>query len=148
MTPGNMDQMVKFHDLNNRKAFKLTDYAIHYQILPFPLFNNDGHDLRIERKGYMRYMEIFVTDNRLRIWRQKFLEHLHQEKGLKSVNFDDISPVADKKRRTSLSGSDSDGPQALQESTTESTYTWPELSATHNVAAEHTVVNKVRNVAA
>ena len=145
MTPGNMDQMVKFHDLNNRKAFKLTDYAIHYQILPFPLFSPDGHDLRLERKGYMRFMEIFITDNRLRIWRQRFLEHLSQEKESKSINLDDILPIADKKRKTSISGSDSDRAQ-LQEVSTERAYVWPEPPLAHSVAAEHTVVNKVSSI--
>lgn len=151
MTPGNMDQMVKFHDLNNRKAFKLTDYSIYYQILPFPLFNNDGHDLRLERKGYMRFMEIFVTDNRLRIWRQKYLDHLHQEKDSNSVNLDDILPIAEKKRKTSLSGSDvsvSDRAHGVQEGGTERTYIWPEQSLMQSVAAEHTVVNKVSIITA
>lgn len=145
MTHGNLDQMVKYHDLNNRKAFKLTDYAIHYQILPFSLFNNEGHDLRYERKGLWRFMEIFITDNRLRIWRQKFLEYLQKEKESENVNLDDILPIFDKKRRTSITGSENDRastPQ-LQDVSTESTYEWPEPSAMHSVAAEHIVVNKV-----
>lgn len=118
---------------------------MHYQILPFPLFNNDGHDLRLERKGYLRFMEIFVTDNRVRFWRQKYLEHLHQEKDANNVNLDDILPIADKKRKTSLSGSDVSGSDRahVQEGGTERTYTWPEQSLTQSVAAEHTVVNKV-----
>ena len=145
LTHGNLDQMVKYHDLNNRKAFKLTDYAIHYQILPFSLFSNEGHDLRYERKGIIRFMEIFITDNRLRIWRQKFLDYLQKEKESENMNLDDILPTSDKKRRTSIAGSENDRastPQ-LQDVSTESTYEWPEPSAVHSVAPEHTVVNKV-----
>ena len=145
LTVGKEEQMVKFYDINNRKAFKLTDYTIHYSILPFPVFNADGIDLRFERKGNMRFLELFICDSRLRSWRQLYLDHLAKSKEGNAVLLDSDTSAADRKKRKTVN---LDGASVLTNApcADEEEYSWPELATSHSVATEHMVCSKVRLV--
>jgi hypothetical protein len=145
LTVGKEDQMVKFYDINNRKAFKLTDYTIHYSILPFPVFNADGIDLRFERKGSMRFIELYICDSRLRSWRQLYLDHLAKSKEDSTVRLDGETSAADRKKRktVNLEGGGSVLANAPSAGAEEDEYSWPELAPGHTVATEHMVCNKV-----
>ena len=70
--------MNKHFELNNKKAFRLTNYTIFYNILPFPVIDEDGFDMRHNRQGNCRFLNILITDARLRFWRTKFLENKNQ----------------------------------------------------------------------
>ena len=141
LTPSEKETWSKFFDLNNRKAFKLTDYTIHYSILPYPVFSDDGNDLRFDKKGGdLRFMEFLICDSRLRNWRQLYLDHLLKIKNENNSNINETSNAEKKKRK--LTNSDANVHPTSSTDTEE--YSWPDFSVEHQVADDHMMSNKVR----
>ena len=136
ITVNKEETLHKLWEITNRKAFKQTDYSIHYNVLPFPVFTNEGIDLRFERKGTKRFLDILVTDNRLRIWRTLFLDHLSRS-GERPTGSNTSALSGDKKKRKTENVHNS-------VSTDGDRFVWPELSADNEVAADFMNSNKVR----
>ena len=164
------DLMHKYYELNNRKAFKVTDYTILYSVLPFSLFDSDENDLRYREKGSRRFLEIFITDSRIRSWRSMYLKHLQNLEKLKlgeKINSSSTSSNSNsnlnsnsnnnlnelnedenkndnkndnKKRKTNNNGNISSGTNILDQ------YEWPENLNNENMPLEFIVQNKVKNV--
>mmetsp|Transcript_10480 Transcript_10480/g.10107 ORF Transcript_10480/g.10107 Transcript_10480/m.10107 type:complete len:449 (+) Transcript_10480:1761-3107(+) len=136
----------------NRQQFKLTPYTLHYIVLPYHVYDNAQCDIRYSGKANekkedaLRYMEFFVTDSRIRIWRQLFLDQLRiKEKG----EGDEVGSTGDvtgtgrsyvisnhsiKKRRMKEKGEDDEG----------SKFIWPEIPASDQVPGEFMTASKVR----
>lgn len=141
LTPSEKECWSKFYDLNNRKAFKLTDYTIHYSILPYPVFSDDGNDLRFDKKGGdLRFMEFLICDSRLRNWRQTYLDFLLKMKNENNENTENVLKTEKKKRKKTNSVANVH-PTA---STDSEEHSWPEFPVEHQVAEDHMMSNKVR----
>lgn len=141
LTPNKDDQqMHKTYEITNRKTFKLTDYSIYFNILPFPVIASDGMDLRFLKRGPLRFLEILVTDHRLRAWRSLYLEHLQKAK---TIVIDDGSDVSADRKKRKTNDSVQGSIQGSIESTGDDQYSWPEPSADNNVDIDFMMTNKV-----
>jgi hypothetical protein len=83
--------MVKHYNLDNRKAFRFNPYTIHYSILPLPVVHITQNqtslettDLRFDRRGgEFRFMQLLITDSRLRFWRKLFIDNVLKKQEVK-----------------------------------------------------------------
>ena len=124
--------MNKHFELNNKKAFRLTNYTIFYNILPFPVIDEDGFDMRHIRQGNFRFLNILITDARLRFWRTMYLEKQNQSIEKEKEDSNDM-----KKRKTS------DNVHAVSGTDIADQYEWPTQLVENIIDDEYMTPDKV-----
>ena len=133
IVPANRDDLMNKHfELNNKKAFRLTNYTIFYNILPFPVIDEDGFDMRHNRQGNYRFLNILITDARLRFWRNKFLENKNQSNDGEENDGNDM-----KKRKTN------ENVHAVCGTDITDQYNWPTQLVENIIDDEYMISDKV-----
>ena len=128
------DLMNKHFELNNKKAFKLTNYTIHYNILPFPIVAENGIDMRHSRQGSFRFLSILITDSLIRFWRTSYLNNERMQ--LLHENDENVGNDM-KKRKTN------ENVQTVCSTDLSEQYIWPTQSPKNIIDEEFLVSDKV-----